>query len=192
MRVGGSVARVDGGQRGRRSVRRARREPDGARGGCDGQLGGAAGAATAGAPGPAAVPWFLTASKITLSPGLIKRVWLRRGCCRLAPGGSGGGSGGMIVLHAGRIDQRETGREADGETAAAVIGANDTTAATFGDDQASATPTTPARAADAGQQRRPGGAGFAGATNAVTGQSAGGNRDTGVAAVWRRGFIQAN
>ncbi len=162
------------------------------RAGCDGQLGGAAGVAVAGAPGRGGGAVFLTASKITFSTtGVINASGSGAVAAGNLTGGSGGGSGGMIVLHATESITAMAGAKLMSNGGGAASGASNAAVGDFGDDPSVSTPTTPAAGGDANNAGL-GGAGFAGATNAGTGQSAGGNRDTGGGGGGGGGFIQSN
>jgi hypothetical protein len=163
------------------------------RAGCDGQVGGAAGANLAGAPGRGGGAVYVTASRITFSTtGAINASGSGAVGAGNLTGGSGGGSGGMIVLHATETITAMAGAKLMANGGGAASGANNNAVGDFGDDPSVGTPTTPAAGGDAGNNAGTGGAGFAGSTNAGTGQSAGGARDTGGGGGGGGGFIQSN
>jgi hypothetical protein len=163
------------------------------RAGCRGQEGGGAGVNVAGTPGAGGGAVFLTASKITFgASGAINASGAGGLASNLLTGGSGGGTGGMIVLHAAETITGTAGAKVLANGGGGASGANGNAAGDSGDDPSVATPTTPANGGDVGNGAGTGGAGFAGAQNAQPGQGAGGARDTGGGGGGGGGYIQSN
>lgn len=161
------------------------------RGGCPGQGGGTGQAAsTIGDPGQGGGAIFITASNLTISngAGINASGSGALGGTALA-GGSGGGTGGMIVLHIAETITA-TGARLIANGGAASAGSNAGTAGIVGADPAFISPTMPA--AGGTGPGAAGGNGFAGTNQAQAGNNAGGNRDTGGGGGGGAGYIQSN
>jgi hypothetical protein len=157
------------------------------RAGCNGGFGGR-GQGPVGPPGGlggGAV--YLVAKNEIILDGFINASGAAGQAGEFSSGGSGGGAGGMVMLHASMISGNGIIIANGGGGAG---GSNVFTMANAGADPSPSSPTLPA--AGGGGAGAPGGQGFAGASQAAPGQSAGANNTGGGGGGGGGGYIRLN
>ncbi len=164
------------------------------RAGCAGQVGGAAGVVMAGAPGQGGGAIYLTASRILISGnGAINASGAGALGGGSLTGGSGGGTGGMVVLHAAESIAATGGRlvaNGGGGSGGAEAGVGANVNGLPGADPIPANQSVPA--AGGNGPGGVGGNGFAGTAEAQNGANAVGNNETGGGGGGGAGYLQSN
>ena len=189
MTKGGNGGRgQDAGSTGGSSAAADAAAPTALRGGCAGQVGGT-GTQAAGVAGAGGGAIYIAASKLSIpAAGAINASGAAGAGGGTFSGGSGAGTGGMIVIHTFQLGTSGGKLMANGGGGAS--GGNSGSAGANGSEPTTAAPTTPAAGGTGGGGSN-GGAGFAGATQAANG-SGGQNNKAGGGGGGGGGYIQVN